>query len=49
MKAGDVTKKAYQTPDLRVHGDLRRLTAGATGTKRDGGPGATKSKAGGTD
>jgi hypothetical protein len=40
-------KKPYAAPEVRVHGDLRRLTAGATGLQRDGGAGATKSKASG--
>ena len=38
-------RKAYAAPRLVVYGDLRRLTAGQTGPDRDGGVGATKSKA----
>jgi hypothetical protein len=39
-------KKAYRSPRLVVYGDFRRLTKGGGGTKRDGGVGAPKTKAG---
>jgi len=38
---------AYEAPKLVVYGDLRALTSGASGASRDGGTGATKSKASG--
>jgi hypothetical protein len=41
-------KRVYTKPSLTVYGDLRRLTAGATGPQQDGGAGSTKSKATGT-
>jgi hypothetical protein len=40
-------KKAYRSPRLVVYGGFRRLTKGSTGLARDGGGGATKSKASG--
>ena len=35
-------KKPYRSPELTVHGDIRALTRGGTGTKSDSG---IKSKA----
>jgi len=48
MEKANSDKKPYNPPVLRTYGDLRRLTAGASGPQRDGGSGATKSKASGS-
>jgi hypothetical protein len=34
-------RKAYESPRLRVYGDLRRLTLGGGGNKEDGKGGPT--------
>ena len=41
------SKKVYAAPVVEVHGSMQDLTRGATGTRRDGGAGAPKSKASG--
>ena len=41
------SKKVYAAPVVEVHGSMQELTRGATGTFRDGGAGAPKSKASG--
>lgn len=45
-KRASQAKKPYRPPRLTVYGDLRRLTLGGGGTKREGGPGGPKTKAG---
>ncbi len=35
-------KKAYRSPRLVVHGDLRHLTMAKGGTKKDGGKASTR-------
>lgn len=45
-KAVRRAKKPYRSPRLTVHGDLRRLTLGGGGTKKEPGGGAPKTRAG---
>ena len=40
-------KKPYHPPRLVRYGDLAKLTGAKPGLRRDGGPGAPKTKAGG--
>jgi hypothetical protein len=44
MDHEDSGKQPYERPSLTIYGDLRELTAGASGLERDGGVGSTKSK-----
>jgi hypothetical protein len=44
-KTTNKEKKAYRSPRLVVYGDLRHLTMGAHGTRRDGPSGSPKSRA----
>lgn len=45
-KRSNQIRKPYRPPSLTVYGDLRRLTLGGGGTKREGGPTSPKTKAG---
>ncbi len=43
MKREQKVKKPYRKPRLKVHGDIRALTAAKAGTKNDG-PGKPSTK-----
>jgi hypothetical protein len=43
-RPGGPIKKAYRSPCLVDYGDIRRLTAGAAGTKGDSSPPGGKSR-----
>lgn len=45
-KKASRAKKPYRPPRLTVYGDLRRLTQGGGGTRREGGPGTPKTRTG---